>query len=243
MTAPINHVRYFHLSARMNDQSAQLLLAAHYRALLRALRDSIQQSPLDVLAYCLVPDAWHLVVAQRTPGHAARAFRRVALTQRPLRRTGTMGRCTRRVRLCRVPDGPELVERCAAVERMAVAAGLSRRAEDWPWGSAADRHRFLGGLPLVESAFLGSRRWMDYLNASRRGDGRALRRRHNLPKPPGGFAALAETLDHGIHIARGADDHQPDPHVEGPEHLVVRHAARALQPSEERGHLPALAIE
>src|SRR5690349_18838811 len=60
------------------------------------------------------------------------------------------------------------METCRYVERSALRAGLVSAAQDWPWGSLAERLRFHTRLPLVSTPFLASSAWAEYVNAPRK---------------------------------------------------------------------------
>src|SRR5262249_21116742 len=63
-----------------------------------------------------------------------------------------------------IEDAHTLIQTCRYVERNALTAGLVTRAQDWPWGSLADRRQADHAIPLKEADYLGSDAWMDYVN-------------------------------------------------------------------------------
>jgi putative transposase len=69
-----------------------------------------------------------------------------------------------------IPAVGDLVRVCRYVERNALHAGLVRQAQDWPWGSLAQRLHSFQYVPLVNAPFRSSRAWADYVNTKRPGD-------------------------------------------------------------------------
>lgn len=86
----------------------------------------------------------------------------------------------------------DLIRAARDVERQALAAGLVRRAQDWPWGSLAGRLDATNPLPLVAAPFLESRAWTDYVNAS----GGVSRPSVHVPERPGRFAGGLQRREH-----------------------------------------------
>lgn len=229
--------RYFHVTG-FTPLRPRLQRTAHYRAFLQALDAGLTAHPVGVLAYCVLPDAWHIVVGPTGTGRLEAMLRRVAATHArgPARRP--IPAIARPLR-----TGSELIGHCVAVERRPVAVGLVGRAEDWPWCSPSERFRMTRRVPLVTTRILASQAWLDHLNAPRPSDGSRLRRIGDLAQQPGPLSRRAERCQHAVGVGGRADDDHADAHVEGPHHLGIRHAAGALQPRKDRRHRPAVAIE
>lgn len=129
-----------------------------YRAFEAALRDALAPDQIDVVAYCVMPTHWRLVAGPTDPATLTTALRRCArvhpvaagaITTRPLAGVNA------------------LILAARTVEREALALGLVRRAQDWPWSSLAGRLDPGAPLPLVHAPFLSSRAWVDYVNTPR----------------------------------------------------------------------------
>jgi len=124
-----------------------------------------------VLAWCVMPNHWHLVLWPRRDGELSAFVRRLTQTH------------ARRHRSARnaVGDGPLYQGRyksfpaeqdehflmlCRYVERSALRAGLCRRAADWQWGSARARSRGPADLRALLSEWPVDRprHWVDLLN-------------------------------------------------------------------------------
>jgi REP element-mobilizing transposase RayT len=263
-----------------------------YRAFIGILQQGLERYPVQLLAYCILSNHWHLVLEPAGTKALIDFMHWVTATHamRWHRHNKTVGQgpvYQGRYRSVPIDSADGLMRACRYVERNALAASLVARAEDWPWCSLAERIRGLGDLPLKPAPFLTSSAWIDFVNtatdmekligATTPDDWREFvylqgpnYPRERLPRRPGtkvvktvekGYVPLDTSLDHppqtpgtglaagtqaGEHVvdvAAPAHQNQPDPHVEGPEHLLVGDAPRALQPGEQRRDGPAVAIE
>lgn len=226
--------RYFHLTG-LSSARTRLRRTAHYRAFLRALDAGLNAHPVRVLSYCLLPDAWHIVVGPTGPGRLKALLQRVAATQSDPAPLPVVARPLR--------TGSELIGHCVAVERRPVAMGLVRYAQDWPWCSSAERFRLTSRVPLVSTRILTSQAWLDHLNAPRPSD--VLRRvaPSDFSQMPGLLARRFERVEHRVSMGGGAHEDHADAHVEGAKHLGVGNAAGLLQPRKQRRYRPAVPIE
>jgi putative transposase len=163
--------RYFHVTNRSAGRLVLFAQPADYRAFLSILSQGLERYPVRLIAYSLMPDHWHLVVGPTdtsalsrclhwvTATHAVRLNTRASMTERQV----YQGRFSA-VEIAAVAD---LVRMCRSVERSALRARLVRRAQDWPWASLGERLQPLQEVPLVNTPFLSSRAWVDYVNAMR----------------------------------------------------------------------------
>ena len=151
-------------------------------------------------------------------------------------------------------DDPEhLVVTCRYVERNALAARLVRRAEDWPWSSLSERINPDSNMPVVCTPFLISEAWLDYVNTPRPRDDQAHAVFHNLKPVPLSVENSDDLAEHpGVVVEQseqigrtvgGTDQNESHAHVERAKHLGVVEVAGMLEPAENRGHGPALAVE
>lgn len=128
-----------------------------YRAFQLAAAASLPRA-LRLVAYCLMPTRFHLIVGTHA-GHAGPA----ALTRWVGQFTGTdPGRDG--VVVAPLPTIGDLVRVTRDVERLPLQGGLVRRAQDWPWGSLAGRLDAQNPWPLIPARFLETRTWTDYVN-------------------------------------------------------------------------------
>lgn len=250
---------YYHVINRSAGRSALFAKPRDYRQFLAILREGFRRHPVPLVAHCLLPNHWHLVLGPTGSASLSRLLHWVTTTHavrlRLRRKTVGEGPIYQgRFKSHPIVEAGALVRICRYVERNALSAGLVRRAQDWPWGSLAERLRSDSSMPLTGAAFLSSDVWVEFVNA------RVTRREQlstpvpkrsksveNRPVPlpdeaeaPGG---RTERREQRVRMRRRAHDDQADAHVERPEHFRVVKLARLLQPREQRRHRPALAIK
>ena len=131
----------YHAWNRANFRSALFQRPAHYQDFVGILEESWNFVPMRILAYCLMPNHWHLVLYPRADGDLGKFLRRLSLThtQRYHARTGTVGYghvYQGRYKSLPVERNEHFLAMVRYVERNAKRAALVARAEDWPWSSA-----------------------------------------------------------------------------------------------------------
>jgi putative transposase len=129
---------------------------------------------LDVplLAYCLMPNHWHLVLWPPDPKALSAYMHWLTSTHvlRLHRRRGTKGQghiYQERYRHVPVETESQFFTVCRYVEANALSAHLVKRAEDWPYSSLSrtkspDGHELLSKWPLARPSD-----WLAYVNANR----------------------------------------------------------------------------
>lgn len=242
---------YFHVLNRSVRETPIFCRPPDYRAFLGVLQEGLDRYPVRLVAFCLLSNHWRLVLEPAgthglirfmhwvTTTHAVRWHRhRESAGQGPVYRG--------RYRSVPIDGMGELIRVCRDVERNALAAGLVRRAQDWPWCSLAERLRSTPEVALKPARFLASQAWVDHVNAP-----------GSAPEDTREPIDLVDGLDDaaevpglrpepGPHAGRGLgrrDRDESDAHVERPEHLRVRHATRTLQPREDLRNRPTPAIK
>lgn len=130
----------FHVLNRSNGGATIFTKDADYAAFELVLARTLEQVPVRLLAYCLMPNHWHLVLWPRRDGDLGRFMQRLTTTH------------VRRWRLARasvgeghlyqgayksfpVQDDDHLLTVCRYVERNPRRAKLVQRAEAWRWSS------------------------------------------------------------------------------------------------------------
>lgn len=259
-----NH--YFHVINRAAGKAPLFTRPRDYREFLRILREGLARHPAPLVAYCIMANHWHLIIGPTGTGRLSRLIHWVSTTHA----------VRFRLRLKTIGDGPvyqgrfkarpvdesgDLVMVCRYVERNALTAGLVRRAQDWPWGSLADRLRPDPALPLTGAEFLTSEAWVSFVNAmltrkdhaetpvpkrGRAAENRPVPKRgetvENRPVPSEDVAeapGVGERGEERVGVRRRAHEDQAHAHVERPEHLRIVQLAGALQPREQRGNRPS----
>ena len=83
----------YHALNRANFRSRLFQRAAHYQDFLAILEESLKFVPMRILAYCLMPNHWHLVLYPRADGDLSKFLQRITLThtQRYHSKTRTAG--------------------------------------------------------------------------------------------------------------------------------------------------------
>ena len=119
---------------------------ADYEAFERVLTLAVERHPLRVLAYCLMPNHWHMVLWPREEGHLT-AFLRWLTHTHTMRwhayhhTAGTGHLYQGRFKAFPVQTDEHFLTVCRYVERNALRAHLVARAEHWPWSSLGRRER------------------------------------------------------------------------------------------------------
>jgi putative transposase len=113
-----------------------------YEAFLRVLYEAVARYPVQLLAYCLMPDHFHLIVRPEADGDLSRFMRWLTLThtQRWHARHKSAGSghvYQGRFKSFPIQDDGHFLVACRYVERNALRAGLVARAETWIWSSLA----------------------------------------------------------------------------------------------------------
>ena len=166
---------YFHVINRSVRRAVLFTQPADYRAFLSILGTAMEQHPVRLISYTLMPDHWHLVVGQTDTATLSRCLHWVTSTHS--NRLNRHRQCIDpeplyqgRLTSSEIPAVGDLVKVCRLVERSALQAGLVRRAQDWPWTSLADRLQAEPCVPMVNAPFLSTRAWVDHVNTARPGD-------------------------------------------------------------------------
>ncbi len=157
---------------------------ADYEAFERVLEEAVARTETRLLAYCVMPNHWHLVLWPREDGELSRLAGWLTLThtQRWHACRGSAGTghvYQGRFKSFPVQDDEHFYTVCRYVEGNALRAGLVERAEDWRWSSL---HRWAHGT-AAQKALLASwplprrRGWLKHVNrAQSEAELRALRR-------------------------------------------------------------------
>jgi putative transposase len=137
----------YHVLNRANFHSRLFRETAQYEDFLGIVEEGLNFVPMRILAYCLMPNHWHLVLYPRADGDLSKFLRRITLTptQRYHARTRTVGYghvYQGRYKSLWVESGRHFLTLVRYVERNTKRAALVKKAEDWPWSSA---HARLGG--------------------------------------------------------------------------------------------------
>lgn len=130
----------YHVVNRANDSRAMFQDANDYAAFERILIEGQLKHDMRILAYCLMPNSWHLVLYPRRDGDLSRFMHWVTLTHstrwRVQRHTVGEGHLyQRRFYSYAVETDAHFLMLCRYIERQAMKVGLVRHAEEWRWSS------------------------------------------------------------------------------------------------------------
>ena len=129
---------------RANARATLFRTQREYAAFDQLLVKAKKHQPMRILAYCIMPNHWHIILWPEADGDLSRFLRWLTAThaQRWHRCHGTSGTghvYQGRFRAFPVEDDEHFLTVCRYVERNALTAGLVDRAEQWRWSSLARR--------------------------------------------------------------------------------------------------------
>jgi putative transposase len=153
-----------------------------YAAFEEVLREGNDRIDIRLLAFCLMPNHWHLVLWPREDGDLSEYMR--WLTNTHTRRWhlahGTVGTgplYQGRFKSFPVQEDSHFFTVCRYAERNAVRANLAVRAEQWRWSSPWHRVHRSRAVPLAEWPLPRGNEWLEYVNrAETEAELKALRR-------------------------------------------------------------------
>jgi putative transposase len=130
----------YHVLNRANGRLRIFKKAGDYAAFEKVMAEAQERIPMRLLAYCLMPNHWHLVLwpAQDGALSAFTGWLTLTHTQRwhAHHQTAGIGHVYQgRFKSFPVAGDESLWVVCRYVERNALRAGLVEKAEAWRWGS------------------------------------------------------------------------------------------------------------
>ena len=136
----------YHVLNRANARLALFETDEDYAAFERVLAQAVVRDGMRLLAYCVMPNHFHLLVWPRADGDLSQFMRWLTLThtQRWHAYHGTAGTghlYQGRFKSFPVQSDEHFLTVCRYVERNALRANLVKRAQDWNWSSLSARHR------------------------------------------------------------------------------------------------------
>ncbi len=141
-----------------------------FEAFARVVNETLRVAPIRICAYCWMPNHWHFVLWPEHDGDLSKFMQRMANMhaqrwQRAKLQVGYGHLYQGRFKSFPVESDDHfyMLVRCA--ERNALRAGLVERAEDWPWGSLAQRVGRASGPPLADWPLPQPSDWVEYVNS------------------------------------------------------------------------------
>jgi putative transposase len=192
----------YHVVNRANARMTIFRQQADYEAFEAVLAQAVERSAMRLLAYCVLPNHWHLLVWPKKDGQLSRFVGWLTLTHTQRwhahrRSTGSGHVYQGRFKSFPVEADGHFYTVARYVERNAARAGLVKRAEEWRWGSlyrwlrgsAADK-ALLAAWPLPRKPG-----WVDHVNLPlTEGELAAVRRSMLRGNPFGGSQWSGKTV-------------------------------------------------
>jgi putative transposase len=158
----------YHVLNRGNARSEVFHKPEDYAAFLQALSESSVRLPMGLLAYCLMPNHFHLVLRPVGDGDLSRWMQWLMTThvRRYLRHYVHSGHVWQgRFKAFPIQDDEHLVTVVRYVERNPLRANLVTRAEDWPWSSLGASPTQADVRPnLASEELLRRGDWAEFVN-------------------------------------------------------------------------------
>ncbi|MBI3412015.1 MAG: transposase [Planctomycetes bacterium] len=130
----------YHVLNRSNGRLPIFKKAGDFEAFEHILAEAIEHCPMRILAYCLMPNHWHLVLWPPRDGALSDFMHWVTLTHTQrwhahYRDVGTGHLYQGRFKSFPVEQDEHLLTLLRYVERNPLRANLAARADEWRWGS------------------------------------------------------------------------------------------------------------
>jgi putative transposase len=159
----------FHVLNRSVGRRTIFETDGDYHAFLEVLDKARQQVPMRVLCYCVLPNHWHLVLWPRGDEDLSNYMHwlTVTHTQRwhAFHQTGGTGPLYQgRFKSFPVEQDDHFYALCRYVERNALRANLTTRAEHWRWCSLWQYAHNSWPVPLDPWPLPRPPTWIDYVN-------------------------------------------------------------------------------
>jgi len=136
----------YHVLNRSNGRLPLFESDGDYWAFETVLAEAVARTPMRLLAYCVMPNHWHLVLWPEHDGDLSRCVGWLTLTHTQRWHTahetvGTGHLYQGRYKSFPVQEDGHFLAVCRYVERNALRAGLVAVAEEWRWSSLWRRER------------------------------------------------------------------------------------------------------
>jgi putative transposase len=159
----------FHVLNRGAKKATLFESDGDYIAFLRLLGAATTREKVAVLAYCLMPNHWHLLLMPQAEGALSRCLHWLTTThaRRWQLARGTEGQGAvyqARFKALAVKDDSHFLWVCRYVERNPMRASLVSRAEEWRWSSLWQRRTGDTGVDLARWPIPEPDNWCEQVN-------------------------------------------------------------------------------
>jgi putative transposase len=168
--ASVGNVCY-HVLNRGNARMTVFHKDADYGAFLKLLQQASERTPMRLLAYCLMPNHFHLVVWPRGDGDLSRWMQWLMTShvRRYHRHYHSSGHVWQgRFKAFPIQSDEHLLTVMRYVERNPVRSKEIpvRKAQNWPWSSVGTPPTTVETVPSLHAGPVPRRRdWLDWVNA------------------------------------------------------------------------------
>lgn len=195
----------YHVISRGNNRMRVFNDPQNFSDFFDLLVIASRRTTVDLLAACLMPNHFHLVV--RTPGRAnlgrCMHWLLTTHTHRHHRRHGTIGRVWQgRYKAFPIEVDEHLLAVMRYVERNALRANLVDRAEHWEWSSLAWRFGGTTSEVLTECPVPLPPNWAEYVNQPQTDSELEAIRQSVNRQLPFGSSQWTDVTDQGIVVDR-----------------------------------------
>jgi putative transposase len=190
----------YHALNRAVGRATLFHKSGDYAAFEKALSQAKEWQPIRLLAYCLMPNHWHLVLWPRRDGDLSEFLRWLTVTHTQryhahYHSSGSGPVYQGRFKSFPIQEDEHLLTVCRYVERNALRSGLVRQAENWRWSSLWQRVEGKAAGLLDEGPVELPTDWLRRVNRPQtEAELEALRRSVTRGSPFGGTAWVEQTV-------------------------------------------------
>lgn len=161
----------FHVINRAVRKQQLFAQPNDYNAFIRCAIETHGRVPVNLMAYCVMPNHFHLVIRSTEDRQISRFMARLTATHSKRWHanrgtTGTGAVYQGRFKAFPVQTDDSFYRVCRYVEANALRAGLVRNAENWPWSSLAPITPLVPRIPVADWPLPRPADWVDIVNAS-----------------------------------------------------------------------------
>ena len=136
----------YHILNRANGRQTIFKKDKDYEAFLKIIAEAKEKFPVDIFVLCLMGNHWHFNLCAKTGEDLSNFMRWVTHTHTQryhahYKTTGCGHLYQGRYKSFPIEKDNYFLQVCRYIERNPVRAGLTKKAEDWKWGSAFFRER------------------------------------------------------------------------------------------------------
>ena len=155
----------YHVLNRAVGRATIFQKPADYDAFLRVLAQAHEWIPVPLLAYCVMPNHWHLVLWPERDGELSEYMRWLTVTHTQrwhahYQTQGTGPLYQGRFKSFPIAEDEHYLTVVRYVERNPLRAGLVARAANWRWSSLGQTNLMLESPLLVEGPVARPKDWL-----------------------------------------------------------------------------------